>query len=613
MNFYRKELQIVAYINPHAAVCHTVPDIDVARVLIEQEFLKLAFEIKKEIIESPLIPPVERIIWEQFVGKRSVDTLASELLLFALSFKILGESWKESLPMPIAIRATSHLLNKNHIELIKIICRKDIRLLGPLFEKMIGRNERYVQGQYFTPTPIALHMADFLQGEEYQTILDPAVGAGVLLAASAAPDRTLIGYDINPLCSMLTAAGLSLAGHNNYKIETRDFLAEHDLFNTNKNSINEVDAVICNPPYIRHHLIDKNRKKRLVNRYSRRFKTKISALSTNYIYFFLEAISQLRHDGALIFITPTDYLDAKYGEALKKILVNQFHIERIELFDRNDLAFKGVLTTSAITILRKRESKHARHVLIEARSDDGVIKKISTRKIDLHKLNISDNWSLQFGNKYKQYSTLIKNRSQKLSDFIRVRRGIATGSNKFFVLSQMTVDKWAIEPEFLKPVIASARDLPDNELSLEHWNKLRISGRPCWILDCIKPESSLKGLNIHRYLQYGRSQNVHERFNCRVRKPWYKIEQVSPPDIIITYMNRKKTKFVKNSAGCRVMSVFLNGFIQDNKVEIKWLLSILNNTETNQLIGYIGRTYGGGMKKIEPRRLQQLPMPRMLV
>ena len=59
------------------------------------------------------------------------------------------------------------------------------------------------------------------------------------------------------------------------------------------------------------------------------------------------------------------------------------------------------------------------------------------------------------------------------------------------------------------------------------------------------------------------------------------------------------------------MSVFLNGFLRPDGVDIDALLDALNGEDTSKLIQKLGRTYGGGLGKIEPRELANLPMPEI--
>ena len=92
-------------------------------------------------------------------------------------------------------------------------------------------------------------------------------------------------------------------------------------------SIAEFDAIIANPPYIRHHHLPSSRR-RSPSHYVPHSERSISSLSGSYVYFFLEAIRRLRFGGRLAFITPTEFLDVRYGSAVKEALLNVVRYRR---------------------------------------------------------------------------------------------------------------------------------------------------------------------------------------------------------------------------------------------------------------------------------------------
>jgi len=541
------------------------------------------------------------------------EDLAVEVILLELARELsprhvgtLIEGYLPNLRGKVAGKFDTEILG-----LASAVCRNDERMLGPVFEGLLSRNSRYGLGQYFTPLSISRFMSEIIKAKKPESVLDPAVGAGVLLSNFKKSIR-LTGMDINPVCTALALAGLANRGHDSLDITVGDFLEDkQSLFFQPTRTADKVDAVICNPPYMRHHLIKGHEKKRLTAHYSALFGVKVSGLATSYLYFFLEALSRLNPGGTLVFITPADYLDVNYGSSLKQILKERATIEDIILFDRDGLAFEGVLTTSAITVVTNSPPPST-HIVSFREAKPMVNEKVETASPNRREqagLDAAASWTSCFGDREDELKQLVKDRPRKLSDYIRIRRGIATGDNSFFVIPQSVVDEWGIEAEYLQPVVASARDLPDGVLTREHWNKLKKTGRPCWLLNCSNPKSELKGKKILAYLEHGESRGVHERFNCRTRNPWYKGEQVAPPDIIITYMNRGRTRFVENRSDCRVMSVFINGFITESDVSIKSLLETLNSAETSEILMRIGRVYGGGLGKVEPGTLASLPMP----
>ena len=468
-------------------------------------------------------------------------------------------------------------------------------------ERLNPRDRRYELGQFFTPEPIARFMAESVLDVDPRSVLDPGVGGGVLLhAIGTEPKR--FGCDIDGEAVRLAHKSLAVQGGD---IE----IVEGDFLNLDRwpFSANDFDAVIANPPYIRHHNLSPQHKA-LAKHYGRVLGTNVSALSGSYVYFFLEALLRLREGGRLVFITPAEFLDVRYGSVVKEALTQHATIDEILVLEFDELAFDGVLTTSAITIATKRRTREPRLRLTEARFNGGVERGRDV-ELPLADAPPSRAWTPLLPTRAERVLPLLKDRTAILADYVRVRRGIAAGDNEFFCLTQGKVDEWGIEPEYLVPVVVGAKDLPDERESLteRHWNEQREAGSRAWLLWCHEPREGLRGKRVLAYIEHGEELGVHERFNCRCRKPWYGVERVPPADFFVTYMSRQRARFIRNDVRARCMTTLLNVWAADG-VGVDKLAPILADDGTAELLRHFGRTYGSGMGKIEPSELLRLPV-----
>ena len=109
------------------------------------------------------------------------------------------------------------------------------------------REERYDLGQFFTPEPIARLMAEAIMEIAPTTVLDPAVGGGVLLRALGPVPRRF-GLDIDPSAVEVAADSVGAQGG---QVE----VALGDCLDRTRWPLatETFDAVIANPPYVRHH------------------------------------------------------------------------------------------------------------------------------------------------------------------------------------------------------------------------------------------------------------------------------------------------------------------------------------------------------------------------
>jgi adenine-specific DNA-methyltransferase len=476
------------------------------------------------------------------------------------------------------------------------------RMIAPEaeLERLKARDERYRLGQFFTPPAIAEFMADAVRDIEPETVLDPGVGGGVLLRAIGEGPRRF-GLDVDPMAVELASSSFG----GDVEVAVGDFLDPISW----PLSIGSFDAIVANPPYVRHHNLSPEHKA-LAQRYSALFRVKVSSLSGSYVYFFLEALRRLNENGRLVFITPTEFLDVRYGGAVKSALLDTCRIDEILVLEMEKLAFDQVLTTSAITVATKTTKPTRRFNLTEAKMN-GEVQRGPTVELSSDAAPPHVPWTPFLPTRAERIGSLIEGRTAKLGDVVRVRRGIATGDNSFFCLTQSDADEWGIEPEYLVPVVVGAKDLPSSGVLDERFRAERVAvGARAFLFFCHEPKEALAESSALRYIEHGERLGVPERFNCRSRSPWYGVEPVPPPDFFVTYMARQRARFVRNGVGARCMTSLLNVWAKPG-ISPEALRPILEDPANAQLLREFGRTYGGGLGKIEPGDLLRLPVRPM--
>lgn len=464
-------------------------------------------------------------------------------------------------------------------------------------ERLTSREDRYRIGQFFTPPAIAEFMADWIREIAPETVLDPGVGGGILLrAVGSGPKR--YGLDIS--ADAIRLSGRSLDGQ--VELAVGDFLDPGAW----PLSATSFDAVIANPPYIRHHNLSAEDKSRAA-RYADGLQAKVSRLSGSYVYFLLEALLRLNEGGRLAFITPAEFLDVRYGQAVKEALLAHCDIEEVLVLERDELAFDGVLTTSAITIATKRAKPVGRVRLTEGRLN-GSIGRAGSVDLGIEVASAELPWTPLLPARVERIAPLLEGRSAKLGEYCKVRRGIATGNNSFFCLSLEDVQNLGIEERFLVPVVVGSRDLPaEGPLDAGYWKQRIKEGARAFLFYCHDPREALTGTSALRYIELGEEMELPKKFNCRTRRPWYGVEKVPPADFFVTYMSRDRARIVRNLVGARCMTSLLNLWAKPG-IDPDLLRPALEDPVNATLLRELGRTYGGGLGKIEPGELVGLPI-----
>jgi adenine-specific DNA-methyltransferase len=109
----------------------------------------------------------------------------------------------------------------------------------------------------------------------------------------------------------------------------------------------------------------------------------------------------------------------------------------------------------------------------------------------------------------------------------------------------------------------------------------------------------------------GELQSVDQAYKCRVRSPWWRVPVLSVPDLFMTYMNADTPRLTANEAGVHhinsIHGVYLGADVRQLGRELLSVASL--NTLSMLGAEMVGRSYGGGILKLEPREADQLPVP----
>src|SRR5262249_44932459 len=93
------------------------------------------------------------------------------------------------------------------------------------------------------------------------------------------------------------------------------------------------NLILTNPPYVRHHHLDRNEKGRLQARSRRILGRPLSGLAGLYCYFIALADEWLASDGIAVWLVPSEFMDVNYGEALKHYLTTRVRLLQVHRFD----------------------------------------------------------------------------------------------------------------------------------------------------------------------------------------------------------------------------------------------------------------------------------------
>ncbi|MCX7995996.1 MAG: transcriptional repressor LexA [candidate division WOR-3 bacterium] len=459
-------------------------------------------------------------------------------------------------------------------------------------------------GQFFTPFTVADLMTTWVLKNKPASLLDPACGTGVfersVFKHTSEPIK-VTAYDIDKkmidICERISPAMGTL------KME----LLQQDYLSTEWQS--KYDAIICNPPYLKHHHIKDKYK------YISIFREKLNralGLNTNiYSLFLIKSLSQLAKGGRMAFITPSEFLNSNYGVEVKRHLIESRKWRYLIVFDFKMSVFNGATTTACITLFENTPSdqltfvkiknekgiEKAKNLIDKGSADNSTSSLVEVFSKPLKELEPEIKWK-QYFEKQHQSSLLVP-----FTKYARVMRGIATGANDYFTFSEKDLEKFKIDRKYVVPCLTKANHVPKNIFTKDGFKKLATQNKKTYLLYV---NGKVIDENLKKYLDAGESKGIHNKYLTSHRTPWWLTEERMPAPILVIVFGRKGLRFVRNETEVRNLTCFHSIYpTADGQKFINVLMAFLITEIAQKILGAEKREYGNGLEKFEPNDINK--------
>ena len=367
------------------------------------------------------------------------------------------------------------------------------------------------------------------------------------------------------------------------------------------------EAIIGNPPFIRYQEWTGEQRDRA------RFAAlqqgvALSGLASSWAAFVAHSAGFLKPGGRLGLVLPAELLSVNYAAPVRRFLLENFASVELVVFDEQVFP-----DAEADTVLVKadgwKQQPAGRAVLRQTRNAQS-----------LNALDVGTSWApLDTTARWTPMAlspstagVVEQLRAEgvftPLSEYGDTSLGAVTGGNRFFALSPQRVRQLGIpRRDLLRISPPGSAHLRGLALTDRAMSRLGQAGAPTWLL---YPSGNPAAATL-QYIAFGHATGVDEAYKCRVRKPWWKVPVLRAPDLFLTYMNADTARLTTNTAGARhlnsVHGVYLTEAHRDLARGVLPVASL--NTMTLLSAELVGRSYGGGILKIEPREADQWLMP----
>ena len=348
---------------------------------------------------------------------------------------------------------------------------------------------------------------------------------------------------------------------------------------------------------------------------------KINGLSGLYCYFMGLAHKWMEPGAISGWLIPSEFMGVNYGRQLKQYLLNKVTLLQIHRFDPADVQFTDALVSSAV-VWFKNALPPKNHTVTFSYGGTLAAPTLS-RNVAASELANEQKWT-----RYPQADKASPRPQITLGDLFDIKRGIATGDNKFFIMAREQIKAHGLPISCFSPVLPGSRHIPDDEIHADKNGLPRIE-KQLFLLDTRLPEEEItrRYPALKAYLDTGNNGDkpVSGRYLCRSRRLWYAQENRPAAPIISTYMGRgrngaKPFRFILNHSQATACNVYLMFYpkpmfaraFERNPELLRTVWEFLNEIETDELLEH-GRVYGGGLHKLEPKELRGVSAEALIV
>lgn len=477
-----------------------------------------------------------------------------------------------------------------------------------------NETEQKLRGGYYTPLDLAIYISRWVREKTPKTILEPSCGDGVFIEALAKTGShaklKVLGFELSSEEAAKAKQRSKSFGCIESEIRSGDFLdfAISEML-TGRTGY---DAVVGNPPFVRYQYLPEEAQRKAESIFEL-LRLPFTKHTNAWVPFVLASVAMLKQGGRLGMILPSEIIHVMHSQSLRTFLGKT--CSRLLIVDPQELWFEGTLQGAVILFAEKKDhpADHCDGVGIVKVSGRSFIQDDPSKLFDdtarINGKTVEGKWTraLLTASERALFDSLCESKNvHEFSSVAKVDVGIVTGANKFFLVHDDVVKKYGLG-KYAHPMFGRSQHCPGVIYDEQQHKHNASVGNPTNFLWITPPKNELSKV-VAEYVELGEKQDLHTRYKCRIRKPWYKVPSVSATEVCMLKRSSDTPRLILNS---------LPAYTTDTAYRIKTkkgiapdkLVYCFLNALTALSAELEGRHYGGGVLELVPSEIEKLVLP----
>lgn len=483
-----------------------------------------------------------------------------------------------------------------------------------------GAQRRKHRGAFYTPDVMARRMVEWAIRDRAHTVMDPGAGDLVFLeaglrrlvelgASEAEAKAQLCGAEIDDTAHDAATTALQLDRHRVLRGDFFELQPRVDL--------PLVTAVVGNPPYIRYQGFNprSDRAHALVADAG----LSLGRLASSWAPFLIHAISFVENGGRMAQVLPAELLHAQYANSVLGHLRGTF--ETVVLVTFEERVFPGALEEVVILLADGRggEATQIGHLQCQNLSDFDPAaansEASSPTRVNRKGRGRREKLLFELLNRRAQlaYAGLADDpRVKAFGEWVKVDIGVVTGANRFFLRSES--EAAGVPQDLLRPALSKAAQMPGARIRAQDVAQLRERGAK-YLLFAADATADVESAAVQKLLRQGIADRVPNAYKCRIRSPWWAVPRArqAPPPLLMTYCANHAPRISVNDERVLSTNTLHNVRPKDGAPAAARIAVGFFNSLTLLSAELVGRSYGGGVLKLEPTEAEALLLPPLPV